>query len=139
MLGTPKHGWVDINIGDFEGRGSYLDDVAMNFLNAFISSYTYGIPACVEVDEEGTEFTVISNNAETTILINRDNTSIEQISINRDTLSKELLYDIESNLDGWANWFSYLDLTQEELIKRKNDLKDKICILKELINKKDEI
>ncbi|AMN31145.1 hypothetical protein [Clostridium perfringens] len=48
MLGTPKHGWVDINIGNFEGRGSYLDDVAMNFLNAFISSYTYGIPACVE-------------------------------------------------------------------------------------------
>ena len=46
-------------------------------------------------------------------------------------LEKELIEDIEKDLDNWVKEFTVLDDDQEELLQHRNEIRQKIAILKE--------
>lgn len=136
MLSKPKHGWTDITLGDFTGRGSYLTDIPVDLLNAFINALRDFTPASVFFDEEGSEFTLVSHYDGTYIIAEREEKpELISIDIRFIELIKEVINDIESDIKGWADWMCYYDLTEEELTQRENLLKSKIEELKNLISK----
>ena len=136
MLSKPKHGWTDITLGDFIGRGSYLTDIPIDLLNTFINALRDSIPASVFFDEEGSEFTLVSHYNGTYIIVEREEKpELISVDIGFIELIKEIINDLESNIDEWANWMCYYDLTEEELAQRENLLKSKIEELRNLIDK----
>ena len=58
MISNPKYGWCDFVLGDFHGHPSYLTDVPVDLLEAFISYFENGTGTAF-FDEEGSEFTLI--------------------------------------------------------------------------------
>lgn len=136
MLSKPKYGWTDITLGDFTGRGSYLTDIPIDLLNAFINALRDFIPASVFFNEEGSEFTLVSHYDGTYIIVEReDKPELISVDIRFIELIKEVINDIESDIKGWADWMCYCDLTVEELAERENLLKIKIEELKNLLEK----
>lgn len=133
MFSKPIHGWTDITIGDFTGRGSYLTDIPMDVLDAFISSLDCSIPASIYFNEEGSEFILVSHYNSTYIIVEREKTELISIDIDYLELIKEAIKDIEDNLEGWVYWESFYDLDEDEVNKRRLALLDKIEKVKLLL------
>lgn len=103
MLSKPHHGWLDITIGDFIGRGSYIQDIPVLFLEAFIRALAYNIPATIEIDEEDSSFTIFAHRA-TTITVCRAEKESRFFDIDVRTLAEELLNDLNEYHDEWLKW-----------------------------------
>ena len=58
MISNPKYGWCNFDLKVFHGTPSYLTDVPVDLLNAFIQYHTTGT-GIAWFDEEGTEFTLV--------------------------------------------------------------------------------
>lgn len=58
MISNPRFGWYNFELGDFKGSTSYLTDVPVDLLDAFIDYHTKGYGVAV-FDEEGSHFTLI--------------------------------------------------------------------------------
>ena len=101
MLTKPHAGWTEVIIGEFTGSASYLDDVPVLTLSAMISHFKTGNPFCVEYDAEGSEFIVVSNRYETLVI---EDEKISMFFISAEVLARELIHDIEDNLDLWSTW-----------------------------------
>lgn len=52
MISNPEHGWCDIQIGDWTGKLSYIDDVSVVLLNAFYNVFSNQKPEVVYFDAE---------------------------------------------------------------------------------------
>ena len=153
MLGKPKHGWTNVSIGDYSDQASYLDDVPLDCLNAFINGYSSYLPITISFDAEGHEFLLVVDYYTTHIISNRDfimalrtggeekeRFILKSYDINRDDLAKELINDIESNLEGWVHWFfadPFVD-DDENSAERRKELIEHIEKLKELIRKSEQ-
>lgn len=135
MLGKPDIGWSDIKIGEFNSRISYLTDVPFDCLNASISALKYNIPVAIKFDAEGWEFTVVSTYDNTSIIIDDENGEMKLITadISKIDFIKNIVYDIESNIDEWSIWDIY---HQCEYEKNKVLLMERIEKIKILLNKK---
>lgn len=108
MLSTPKAGWCELKIGNFKGTPSYLTDVPVDLLTAFIHYYKKGIGTAF-FDEEGSEFNLLlSNYSAYIIYVDHENktTLYEFPDVDIDNLAKELISDIKSNVDSWANFYA---------------------------------
>ena len=129
MIFNPSYGWCDFKLGSFQGTPSYLTDVPFDLLNAFINRH-YGKSAAVFFDEEGTEFTLVINYHSMFIIEERKEKPIlhDFSFININELEKELINDIESNIDGWVSDFFFNDSEEE-----KKEYKEKLLeLLKKL-------
>ncbi len=60
MITNPSCGWCEFHMGDFTGNPSYLTDVPIELLEAFLNYKLTG-RAMVWFDEEGSEFTLVMN------------------------------------------------------------------------------
>ena len=58
MISNPKHGWSNFDLKTFHGTPSYLTDVPVDLLNAFIQYHLTGT-GVAWFDEEGAEFTLV--------------------------------------------------------------------------------
>ena len=106
MLSNPKAGWCELEIGDFKGTPSYLTDVPVDLLTAFIDYYKKGIGA-VFFDEEGSEFNLLlSNYSAYIIYCGNESILYDFYDINIDDLATELITDIKSNVDSWVNFYA---------------------------------
>lgn len=56
MIYNPRFGWCNFKLGTFFGTPSYLTDVPVDLLDAFINYYEKG-SGTVVFDEEGSHFT----------------------------------------------------------------------------------
>lgn len=133
MLSKPKYGWTDVTIADFKGVGSYLTDVPLDVLNAFISALEYSIPASIYFNEEGSEFILVSYYDDTYIIIERDDRKLMYLDVDFLDLAKEIVRDIEEHIDDWVNWKCFKELNESESSKRKELILHKINKLKILI------
>lgn len=133
MLVNPKHGWCNVNIGDFKGTASYLNDVPFNCLDAFISYFTKSncinsIAICF--DEEGSDFILVCDYYDTYIIINRNKQKLKHVKdINIQQLAIELLEDLERDFDAWVNWLCYDEPEKD----RADELRLRIEKLKQLV------
>ena len=134
MLTKPNFGWTRIEIENNILPASYVTDVPMDCLENMILAYRHHIDFCVSLDAEGWTFKIISDEYMTYIIkdyIERELIVCEEVNI--DNLSKELIEDIESNIDDWLLW-NYSPEEIEEISEYKKNLLKKIDTLKKLIN-----
>lgn len=131
MISNPKAGWCDFKLRTFEGSPSYLTDVPVDLLTAFIDYHTKGYGMCW-FDEEGTEFTLVITPYSLFIIEEKDEPILHDFSeMKIENLEKELIEDIEKDLNNWVKEFTVLDDDQEELLQHRNEIRQKIAILKE--------
>jgi len=136
MISNPKYGWCNFKLGDFEGIPSYLTDVPIDTLNAFIDYHTKGC-GIAWFDEEGTEFSLVLTPYSIFIIEEKDKPTLHDFSeIAIESLEKELIEDIESDLYGWENFDTNDDL--EELKQHRIEILQKIAILKKYMKVKKE-
>ena len=112
MLDKPEHGWSRITIGYWSERCSYLDDVPMDLLNAFILTLTYNTPSFVRFDAEGWEYLIVFSINSVEIFTEETNDEYYSspiyrhayIPISLKKLASELLSDVRRDLEAWGLW-----------------------------------
>lgn len=134
MISNPKYGWCDFDLKSFHGSPSYLTDVPVDLLNAFIQYHTTGT-GMAWFDEEGTEFTLVITPYSLFVIEEKDKPVLHDFSeIKINNLEKELIEDIEENLIGWSEFITNDD--REEVIMHRDEIRNKIAMLKELRDKR---
>lgn len=130
MISNPKHGWCDFKLNSFSGNPSFLTDVPVDLLDAFISYFEKGV-GIAWFDEEGTDFTLAITPYSLYIIEEKDKPLFHDFSeITIYNLTTELINDIENNLDDWSKEFIVSDNKEEisrhkyEIVKRLDELKD---------------
>lgn len=137
MISNPKFGWCKFELGDFNGTPSYITDMPVDLLDAFIDYHTKGY-GMAWFNEEGTEFTLVINPYSLFIIEEKDNPVLHDFSeMKIDDLEKELILDIERDLDGWANFGP--DDNEKVILQYKNKIIQKLNELKFVITKKEKI
>ena len=130
MISNPKHRWCNFDLGTFHGTLSYLTDVPMDLLNAFIQYHTTGT-GIAWFNEEGTWFALVITPYSRFIIEEKDKSVLYEFSeIRIDNLEKELIEDIEKDLVGWSEFITIDD--REEVIMHRDEIRNKIAMLKEL-------
>lgn len=130
MISNPKHGWSNFDLRVFHGTPSYLTDVPVDLLNAFIQYHTTGT-GIAWFDEEGTEFTLVITPYSLFVIEEKDKPVLHDFSeIKINNLEKELIEDIEKDLIGWSEFITSDD--REEVIMHRDEIRNKIAMLKEL-------
>lgn len=136
MLSKPCAGWTKVTIGDFEGRASYMTDVPMDCLIAFINALEYNIPASILFNEEGSEFTLVTSVDGTYVISEREESKLFVINKRFSKLARELINDIEDNLEDWVLWdydYEFHNDSEGILNERRNIIKKRVKRLKELL------
>lgn len=129
MLTKPKHGWTNLQIGDFTERASYLTDIPNDCLDAFIHALQNNSPAVIFFDAEGWEFHLVASYYQSYIVVDKSDTKVYVIEKNIKELAKELYEDINNNFDDWLSWDIYEDDTDEERKEKKEKLMIKLTQL----------
>ena len=130
MIKNPKNGWCFFSIGAFKGTPSYLTDVPIDLLNAFIQ-YNQTGTGIAWFDEEGSDFTLVLNPDSIFIIEEKEQPVLHYFpDLEVGTLKKELIKDIESDLNGWAEFIP--SDNKHEIYEHKNEILQKLTILKAL-------
>ena len=131
MISDLKHGWCNFKLKTFEGTPSYLTDVPIDILTAFIDYHSKGC-GVAWFDEEGTEFTLVITPYSLFIIEEKDKPVLHDFSeMKIENLEKELIDDIESDLNGWTEFTTSDD--PEEITMHRDEIRKKLAILKEYI------
>ena len=132
MLANPRHGWCRFEIGSFTGSPSYLEDVPVNTLMAFINYYKNGCGS-VWYDEEGSSFTLILTPYSVYVIEEKDEPVLHDFSDDTsiDNLAQELIADIESCVDDWAMFTTDYD-DVNEIEKHKDKIVEMLDTLREV-------
>ena len=134
MISNPKYGWCDFKLGTFKGAPSYLTDVPVDLLDAFIDYYTKG-QGMAWFDEEGNEFTLVINPYSLFIIEEKAESVLYDFSeMNVEKLAKELINDIEKDLTGWSEFLT--DDDQEEIKLHRDAIRQRIAKLKKKLERK---
>ena len=132
MISNPKYGWCNFDLGDFHGHPSYLTDVAMDLVTA---CFSYCIEdndyITVGFDEEDSEFILLADYHNCYIIEQKDEDILHRIDINIKDFIKEIVNDVESDIDAWAT-FAVFDDDPEEIKYNKTRLLNKIKLIKEM-------
>lgn len=132
MISNPRYGWSEFKLGSFEGTPSYLTDVPVDILTAFVSLHRYGSGAAF-FDEEGTEFTLVVNQDSVFIIEEKERPVLHDFSeIDIRDLEKELVEDIERDLDEWAAFLT--EHNKREIKAHRDEIIDLLNSLKSIIS-----
>lgn len=155
MLNKPMYGWTDVQCGtEILGSASYLTDVPMDCLDAFITYFSQeykSLGFSIEFDAEGYSFGLVEFAGSLYEMDTATNSNIPNIKeitpqmLNMGPyerplemlkgLGKELASDIENHLEDWAMWNPGDEEDKTEIEKRKDILREKCEKLKSLIQK----
>lgn len=138
MLSKPSCGWTRISLGDFEDQASYLTDVPLDTLDSFISYFRDYKRVGIFCDAEGCDYIIVPDFCETYIIHNADESKLFVVDRNIYDIAREVIEDIERDIDGWAWWDVYDEEDTEEPLKRKNAIEEKLAQLKLLLDKRHE-
>lgn len=137
MISNPVHGWCSFVLSNnknklFIGTPSYLTNVPIDLLEAFLDYKQKG-QGMAWFDEEGSEFTLVLT-PYSMFIITEDKEGRAKLydfsEIEIDALIRELIDDVEANIDAWASFecsYECDDTFQEN--------KDKIVNLIEALKK----
>ena len=132
MISNPKHGWCEFKLRTFKGNPSYLTDVPVDLLNAFIDYHTKGM-GMAWFNEEGTEFTLVITPYSLFIIEEKEKSVLHDFSeMKIENLEKELISDIENGLIGWSE-FTELSDDKDEVDYHRAVIRQTMKKLKEYI------
>lgn len=131
MISNPKNGWCNFDLGTFHRTPSYLTDIPVDLLDAFIQ-YHYARTGIVWFDGEDTGFfTLVIVPGSLFIIEENDGPILHDFSeLSIKDLEKELIEDIEKDLTGWFEFTIIED--KKETIKHEKEIRKKLSILKKL-------
>ena len=76
MFTKPKNGWTEIHLEDFEGLGSYIQDIPVMVLDRGVQSVQERTPLKLWFDEEESAFTLTAD--EETKIVTEGNFGAEE-------------------------------------------------------------
>lgn len=120
ILSHPKHGWATVNLDNFKGRVSYLNNIAFEWLKALKVAIENKTIATLYGDEEGSDFYIVLDNYYGFVIVNTDKLETIEIDYGLIDFAQELCNAIRTDLKGWARFCDYYDLSEDE--KRGKDL-----------------
>lgn len=130
MFSKPEYGWTHVSIGEFEGEASYITEVPIDVLDAFIDYYKLHKNICVDFDEEGSTFVlVISSYVDIFVISEREQVITYKIDMNVDELANEIISDFEKYIKDWEI-FTY-GFEKLEVERKVNELKQLVKNRKE--------
>ena len=107
ILSNLDHGWCDFDLEEFHGKPSYIQYVPMIILNAW-EEYQNNGHCIIEFDEEGSEFCVViwSGFLDKAVILSHryGRTKCYPLKISGKELLRQLVADVISNVDIWAEW-----------------------------------
>lgn len=131
ILEIEKYGWAKIYIGEngsiFIGDASYLSDVPLDFLEAFKLYVDNGKIPVIKCDEEGSEFIIVVDDITTYIISEREKTECFSWEISCENFIRQIITDIELQLDGVADFMCEEDGKEE----RKEKIISLVSYIKE--------
>lgn len=133
MISNPNYGWCNFELGDFKGSPSYLTDVPIDLLDAFIDYHTKGYGVVV-FDEEGSCFTLVMSKYNWGIYIieEKDYPKLHNLcDFDVEDLEEELINDIERDLNRWSEFIT--NDTPEEITQHRNEIRQRIARLRKHI------
>ena len=134
MLKNPEYGWCEFLLFDFYGTPSYLTNVPVDLLRAFVDYFKRGT-GIAWFDEEDSQFTLIMNPYSLFIIFEGDKVVTYDLSwMDPKKLAQELIEDITNDFDKWSEWTN--DMCENTIIKNKKYINFLIAELKDLIQKK---
>lgn len=136
MLSIPKHGWVNITIGSWTDRASYLSDVHYDLLDAITAKLKNWRPTCVNMDAEGWEYIIVFDRFNTHIIEYKDDMEYYSFEIPVSTLANELYTDISEHLYEWSLW-DYDAKNEEVRVNNERILREKLELLKQAMEGKN--
>lgn len=124
MFAKPRNGWTDILVGEFEGLGSYIQDVPVEALEACIAALRKNEPLRLHFDEEGSEFTLTA--AETTKIVAQGFYGPEEYEekISKDALIAEICTDLETYFSDWVEFSEEYAYFEDEEAEQKQAFYD---------------
>ncbi len=129
MLSVPKHGWVNISIGDWSDRASYLTEVHLDILDALINLFGNRKVSSVYCDAEGWEYIIVFDFYNIYIIEDKEeNPKLYHFDMSAKGLAEEVYKDISEHLYDWSLW-SYDVEDEEKRIKCENEIKEKLELL----------
>lgn len=130
MFSKPKYGWTHVSIGDFDGSASYITDVPIDVLDAFIDFYKLHKNICVDFDEEGSTFVlIVVSDIDIYVISEREQVIAYKIDTNINELTNEIISDFEKYIKDWEN-FTY-GFEKLEVERKVNELKQLVKNRKE--------
>ena len=119
MIANPWCGWCDFTLGNFKARLSYLTDVPIDLLDAFVDYYAKG-KGVAYFDTEGTYLTLVLSQYTQDIFLIEDADELvlhtfPDIHIN--TLCDDLISDIENDFEKWCHFSTSDDEDDARLIQ----------------------
>lgn len=134
MFTKPKNGWTDILLGDFEGLGSYIQDVPVEVMEACISALKKDAPIELHFDEEGSEFTLTASDETKIIAQGYYGPETYEVKLSRDALAREICADMEKYFEDWVEWpeeYAYFEDDEAEAKQAFYD--ERVIVLKRLL------
>lgn len=137
MFSVPKHGWVNISIGDWSDRSSYLTDPHLDILDAFITLYSTYNPGAVYCDAEGWEYIIVISFNDIFVIEQKDADRLLTLDVRTRDLMEEVIKDIEEHLYDWSCWS--LNVSNDaDRVKEEEKIKNKIAKLREVVVEYDK-
>lgn len=129
MFTKPKNGWTDVLLGDFEGLGSYIQDVPREAMDACIRALKNDAPILLHFDEEGSAFTLTADQATTIVAQGECGTEEYTIPMDKRALAQEILQDMEQYFTDWVEWPEEYAYFEDDEIEAKQAFYDERVIL----------
>ena len=117
MFTKPKNGWTDILLGDFEGLGSYIQDVPVEAMDACIRALRDDVPVELHFDEEGSEFTLTADETVKIVAQGYYGPEEYEVRLSKVELIQEILGDMEKFFEDWVEWpeeYAYFEDHEKE-------------------------
>lgn len=114
MFTKPKNGWTEIHLEDFEGLGSYIQDIPVFVLKKGVHSCTDWTPLELWFDEEGSAFTLTADEETKIVTEGEFGTEEYNIKCSKLDLIREIKNDIEKYFPDWVAFSEEYAYAEEE-------------------------
>lgn len=140
MFTKPKNGWTDILLGDFEGLGSYIQDVPVEVMEASIAALKKEMPLELHFDEEGSEFTLTADESTKIVAQGYYGPEAYEVKLSKMEIIREICEDMEEYFTDWVEFseeYAYFEDDEEE--QKQAFFEEREIVLKALLHELKEL
>lgn len=140
MFTKPKNGWTDILLGDFEGLGSYIQDVPVEVMEASIAALKKEMPLKLHFDEEGSEFTLTADESTKIVAQGYYGPETYEVKLSKMEIIREICEDMEEYFTDWVEFseeYAYFEDDEEE--QKQAFFEEREIVLQALLHELKEL
>lgn len=134
MFTKPKNGWTDIVLDEFEGLGSYIQDVPVEVMEASIFALKNNAPLELHFDEEGSEFTLTADADTKIVAQGYYGPETYEVKMTKTELIREICEDMEEYFHDWVEFSEeYAYFEDDEKEQKQAFYDERVIVLKALL------